>query len=580
MHVRFPYYYKFVTNIWYSPLSGFKPSSLCLSFKLKLGKLSINHYKINSQLLNFVWDFLKKERSFMNMKKATIAATAGIAVTAFAAPTIASASTVVVEAGDTLWGIAQDNGTTVDALKKANKLTTDKIVPGQKLQVTEVASEKTEKSVSATWLNVRSGAGVDNSIVTSLKGGTKVTVESTEANGWNKITYGEGKTGYVNGKYLGNAVTSAPSATPEVKQQETTQAAPAQQTKTEVKQATPAATTEKDAVETKTTAPAVDTNATTHTVKSGDTIWALSVKYGASVQDLMSWNNLSSSSIYVGQNIAVKQSAAKNTAPKAEAKTEAPAAEKQTAAPVVKENTSTTTTEKQTSTTKAPAQAAKPAPAPAPTVNTNTSSYTVKSGDTLGKIASTFGTTVSKIKALNGLTSDNLQVGDVLKVKGTVPATNTNTSNATAPTTNTNNTSSSTNTSTPSKNNNTNQSSSNSSSASAIIAEAQKHLGKAYSWGGNGPTTFDCSGFTSYVFAQSGITLPRTSGAQYASTTKVSESQAKPGDLVFFDYGSGIAHVGIYVGNGQMINAQDNGVKYDNIHGSGWGQYLVGFGRV
>nr|AAO83902.1 invasion associated protein p60 [Listeria ivanovii] len=523
----------------------------------------------------------------MNMKKATIAATAGIAVTAFAAPTIASASTVVVEAGDTLWGIAQDKGTTVDALKKANNLTSDKIVPGQKLQITEVASEKTEKSVTATWLNVRSGAGVDNSIVTSLKGGTKVTVESTEANGWNKISYGEGKTGYVNGKYLGTTVTSAPA--PEVKEETTTQAqaAPAAETKPEVKQSTPATVLPK--AETKTETPAVDTTASTYTVKSGDTIWALSSKYGTSVQNIMSWNNLSSSSIYVGQVLAVKQEAAKTASPKAEVKTEAPTAEKQVSAPVVKENTQTTTAKKEVTpqkqtNTQAPAQAAKPAPAPAPTVNTNASSYTVKSGDTLSKIATTFGTTVSKIKALNGLNSDNLQVGQVLKVKGTVPTANTNSnSNATAPTTNTNNNTSNTSTSTPSKNTNTNSNASqgsSSASASSLTAEAQKHLGKAYSWGGNGPTTFDCSGFTKYVFAKSGVTLPRTSGAQYASSTKISESQAKPGDLVFFDYGNGIAHVGIYVGNGQMINAQDNGVKYDNIHGSGWGQFLVGFGRV
>ncbi|OET90465.1 peptidase [Listeria monocytogenes] len=455
----------------------------------------------------------------MNMKKATIAATAGIAVTAFAAPTIASASTVVVEAGDTLWGIAQSKGTTVDAIKKANNLTTDKIVPGQKLQVNEVAAaEKTEKSVSATWLNVRSGAGVDNSIITSIKGGTKVTVESTESNGWNKITYNDGETGFVNGKYLTDKVASTPVApTQEVKKETTIQqAAPAAETKTEVKQTTQATTPAPKVAETKET-PVVDQNATTHAVKSGDTIWALSVKYGVSVQDIMSWNNLSSSSIYVGQKLAIKQTA-NTVTPKAEVKKEAPAAEKQ-AAPVVKENTNTntnTTTEKKETTQqqtapKAPTEAAKPAPAPSTNTNAN--------------------------------------------------KTNTNTN-------------SNTNANQGSSNNNSN------SSASAIIAEAQKHLGKAYSWGGNGPTTFDCSGYTKYVFAKAGISLPRTSGAQYASTTRISESQAKPGDLVFFDYGSGISHVGIYVGNGQMINAQDNGVKYDNIHGSGWGKYLVGFGRV
>ncbi|EHZ7967228.1 invasion associated endopeptidase [Listeria monocytogenes] len=480
------------------------------------------------------------------MKKATIAATAGIAVTAFAAPTIASASTVVVEAGDTLWGIAQSKGTTVDAIKKANNLTTDKIVPGQKLQVNNevAAAEKTEKSVSATWLNVRSGAGVDNSIITSIKGGTKVTVETTESNGWHKITYNDGKTGFVNGKYLTDKAVSTPVApTQEVKKETTTQqAAPAAETKTEVKQTTQATTPAPKVAETKET-PVVDQNATTHAVKSGDTIWALSVKYGVSVQDIMSWNNLSSSSIYVGQKLAIKQTA--NTAtPKAEVKTEAPAAEKQ-AAPVVKENTNTntaTTEKKETATQqqtapKAPTEAAKPAPAPSTNTNANKTN-----------------------------TNTN---------------TNTNNTNTNTPSKNTN-TNSNTNTNTNS-NTNANQGSSinnSNSSASAIIAEAQKHLGKAYSWGGNGPTTFDCSGYTKYVFAKAGISLPRTSGAQYASTTRISESQAKPGDLVFFDYGSGISHVGIYVGNGQMINAQDNGVKYDNIHGSGWGKYLVGFGRV
>lgn len=476
------------------------------------------------------------------MKKATIAATAGIAVTAFAAPTIASASTVVVEAGDTLWGIAQSKGTTVDAIKKANNLTTDKIVPGQKLQVNNevAAAEKTEKSVSATWLNVRTGAGVDNSIITSIKGGTKVTVETTESNSWHKITYNDGKTGFVNGKYLTDKAVSTPVApTQEVKKETTTQqAAPVAETKTEVKQTTQATTPAPKVAETKET-PVIDQNATTHAVKSGDTIWALSVKYGVSVQDIMSWNNLSSSSIYVGQKLAIKQTA--NTAtPKAEVKTEAPADEKQ-AAPVVKENTNTntaTTEKKETATQqqtapKAPTEAAKPAPAPSTNTNANKTN------------------------------------------------TNTNTNNTNTPSKNTN-TNSNTNTNTNS-NTNANQGSSNNnsnSSASAIIAEAQKHLGKAYSWGGNGPTTFDCSGYTKYVFAKAGISLPRTSGAQYASTTRISESQAKPGDLVFFDYGSGISHVGIYVGNGQMINAQDNGVKYDNIHGSGWGKYLVGFGRV
>lgn len=112
------------------------------------------------------------------------------------------------------------------------------------------------------------------------------------------------------------------------------------------------------------------------------------------------------------------------------------------------------------------------------------------------------------------------------------------------------------------------------------MQKLKKHLGKPYTWGARGPSTFDCSGFTSYVFNQVGLSLSGNSATQYANSTKISESQAQPGDLVFFNYGSGIAHVGIYIGGGQMIDAQDNGVSIDNIHGNGWGQYLVGFGRV
>ncbi|EAD9787062.1 peptidase P60, partial [Listeria monocytogenes] len=153
--------------------------------------------------------------------------------------------------------------------------------------------------------------------------------------------------------------------------------------------------------------------------------------------------------------------------------------------------------------------------------------------------------------------------------------------------------SSSSDTSTPSKKSNTtkNVASNDNNSApsaatpssggySAMISAANAQLGKPYSLGATGPSAFDCSGFTSYAFRAAGVSLPRTSGGQYAAASKISASQAKPGDLVFFNYGSGIAHVGIYVGGGQMINAQNNGVKYDNITSGYWAKYLVGYGRV
>jgi cell wall-associated NlpC family hydrolase len=89
-------------------------------------------------------------------------------------------------------------------------------------------------------------------------------------------------------------------------------------------------------------------------------------------------------------------------------------------------------------------------------------------------------------------------------------------------------------------------------SSSEIVNIARTLLGIAYSYGGTSPSTgFDCSGFAQYVFGKAGISLPRTAADQQAAATPVSNPQ--PGDLVFF--GSPAWHVGIYTGNGMMIDS-------------------------
>lgn len=105
--------------------------------------------------------------------------------------------------------------------------------------------------------------------------------------------------------------------------------------------------------------------------------------------------------------------------------------------------------------------------------------------------------------------------------------------------------------------------------------------GTPYLYGGNTTSGFDCSGFTTYVFKKAGITLPRTASGQYGASTKISQSQAQPGDLVFFSQSGGIDHVGIYLGNNKFIGSQSStGVAVAEISQSYWGKYLVGFGRV
>jgi len=92
---------------------------------------------------------------------------------------------------------------------------------------------------------------------------------------------------------------------------------------------------------------------------------------------------------------------------------------------------------------------------------------------------------------------------------------------------------------------------------SQIVSVAKKYLGARYVWGATGPNTFDCSGFTSYVYRQVGVSLPRVSRDQINAGERVSRKDLAPGDLVFF--GSPIHHVGMYIGGGMMIHAPNSG---------------------
>jgi cell wall-associated NlpC family hydrolase len=106
---------------------------------------------------------------------------------------------------------------------------------------------------------------------------------------------------------------------------------------------------------------------------------------------------------------------------------------------------------------------------------------------------------------------------------------------------------------------------------------ALQYLGVPYVWGGASPGGFDCSGLVMYVYAQLGISLPHYTVAQWNATEPISPSQMQPGDLVFFD---GLGHVGIYIGNGQFVDAPHTGavVRIDSL--SAWGGSFDGARRV
>ncbi len=114
-----------------------------------------------------------------------------------------------------------------------------------------------------------------------------------------------------------------------------------------------------------------------------------------------------------------------------------------------------------------------------------------------------------------------------------------------------------------------------------VVETAKNYIGCSYVYGASGPSSFDCSGFTSYVFKLHGVSLNRTAAGQYSNGVAVSRDQLQPGDLVMFGK-SGINHVGIYIGGGQIVHAANpsRGVTTDTINSGYYNNNYVGARRV
>ncbi|WP_270448369.1 LysM peptidoglycan-binding domain-containing protein [Lactobacillus delbrueckii] len=281
----------------------------------------------------------------------------------------------------------------------------------------------------------------------------------------------------------------------------------------------------KAAKATKTTsASTVDTTSTTHTVVKGDTLWSLAKKYGVSVSALMKANNLSSSTILIGQSLNLRAGMTTYGVNGVTTGSSSTAASTNTAS-----STSTTASSQ--------APKAKKTTTKAKSTTTNTSSNT-------------------SAKAQSQSTASNSSASTT---------TNTNTAASTANTTSSTNTASTTNTASST---NTAASSSQavgqaptaststaSASASAITSYALTFLGVPYVWGGTTPSGFDCSGLVQYVYSHFGINLGRTTYTQQYAGTKISVASAQAGDLYFWgSYGSAY-HVAIALGGGQYVMA-------------------------
>ena len=123
-----------------------------------------------------------------------------------------------------------------------------------------------------------------------------------------------------------------------------------------------------------------------------------------------------------------------------------------------------------------------------------------------------------------------------------------------------------------------------STSSGSITSVAKSLLGCSYASGATGPSSFDCSGFTQYVYKRCGISIPRTSSSQYSSSSHISKSELRAGDLVFFSNdssGGAVGHVAIYLGDGMIIHAANSrtGVCTTSMNSSYYTKHYIGAGR-
>ncbi len=107
-------------------------------------------------------------------------------------------------------------------------------------------------------------------------------------------------------------------------------------------------------------------------------------------------------------------------------------------------------------------------------------------------------------------------------------------------------------------------------------------IGSPYRYGGKSPAGFDCSGLVYFSYAQIGVSLPRTSRDQYKYATPISLKRAQAGDLLFFQQGPRISHVGIYLGDGRFVHAPSTGrrVTIANLNDGHYRRIFVGAGRI
>jgi LysM repeat protein len=311
-------------------------------------------------------------------------------------------------------------------------------------------------------------------------------------------------------------------------------------------------------------AAAADTH---YTVRAGDTLASIAARFGTTYQALAAANGISNPNlIYVGQVLVIASAPASGGAGSSGSTYTVRAGD--TLASIAARFGTSYQTLASINGISNPnliyvgqvlrlSGSAAPDPAPAPAHPSSGDTYTVEAGDTLASIAARFATTYQTLASINGISNPNfIYVGEVLRLSGSAPAQAPAPAPDPAPA--------------PA-----------SSAQATAVRVALAQVGKPYAWGGAGPDSFDCSGLVMYAYAAAGISLPHYTVSQYDDTTRISESQLEPGDLVFYDTGGGAqpGHVAMYIGNGDVVSANNYGT-YVQTQPLSWDGTIMGYGRV
>ncbi|NEY72862.1 LysM peptidoglycan-binding domain-containing protein [Bacillus mesophilus] len=294
----------------------------------------------------------------------------------------------------------------------------------------------------------------------------------------------------------------------------------------------------------------------TYTVQSGDSLSVIAKRYNLSVDELKRINNLPNDMIFVGQTLKVTSTTSLPDSP-----TEVPTTYKVQSGDslsVIAKRYNLTVTQLKTinGLTSDNIYVGQTLKLTGITTESTVTTYRVQSGDSLSVIAKKFGITTTQLKQANNLTTDHIFIGQTL----TVPSGGTTTEQP-AP-----------------------QQQSMQQVKLAIVEDSKNYLGIPYVWGGTTTSGFDCSGFLYYMFNKHGVDMPRvTSGDYYQMGTSVSKANLEPGDLVFFGVNvpGVVSHVGFYMGDNQYISATNSkGIAIYSLDNPYWSQYYMGAKRV